>query len=208
MIMIKILKIFFLAITFFYASIGRADYYEVINVEKNDALNLRVKPDSNAERVTVKIPHDAKHILFYGEQKKRKLSVWYKIRFNGADGWVNSRYLRKRKIKKPKLLDKLACLGTEPSWILKRNMKTMRFSLYSDPKKEFVVKSIKTSINHGNQWMISAQNSSDNTLLDVAVTESNQCGDDMSDYIYRYDVKVSIGDNYLTGCCNRIGGHE
>lgn len=185
---------------------GWSGVYEVVNVPDNDTLNLREKPDPKSAKVTVKIPAGAKDILFHGESEQYKSSTWYKIRYGNATGWVNSRFLREQKPVKPELLETLLCRGTEPFWILKREGKKLQFSMYSDPEQTFQIADVKTSLNHGNQWRVSAKGES--SSISVSFTDSRQCSDGMSDFIFRYDARISKGEEYLTGCCNKIGGQE
>jgi hypothetical protein len=70
--------------------------FRVINVRSDDMLNMRAEPDYNAELVE-KIPYDAQSVEFLDERvfvkAKQKGFYWYKVKYNGKEGWVNSHFL-------------------------------------------------------------------------------------------------------------------
>jgi uncharacterized protein YgiM (DUF1202 family) len=83
--------------------------WAVTGVQPNDALNLRVAPNADSERIG-KIPHNARGLKNFGcpnrvtfEQWKRMSptqrnwaarSRWCEVEYQGMKGWVASRYLK------------------------------------------------------------------------------------------------------------------
>lgn len=73
---------------------GPNNYYKVIGVESWDVLYIREKGNPYAESVG-SIPCDGKCVLFLNATMRYKSRIWYKIKYNGIEGWVNSRFLSK-----------------------------------------------------------------------------------------------------------------
>lgn len=195
-------------ILFFLSFIVQAEMYEVIKVRKGDTLNIRSKPDHRAKLITA-IPHNATNIRHLGKQQRMGNSIWFKVTYDGAEGWVNSKYLTKANLyTTAKLVEQLTCFGTEPHWKLTRDAQSILFNKYSNPKDTFTVNKIQKSKKQSNQWKIIAGHNSKNTPMTLALTETKQCSDDMSSFIYRYKITISVDDMNLTGCCNKIGGTE
>ncbi|MDH5409385.1 MAG: SH3 domain-containing protein [Gammaproteobacteria bacterium] len=195
-----------IAFLLFVPTVANAVAYEVINVEQNDTLNMRADASPRAKLVK-RIPYNAKNVEFLGQTKDIKSSIWFKIRYDNAEGWVNSRYLQQHvKTRTAKLDDKLSCIGTEPAWSLDRADKLIKFSMYYEAADSFTVQKITKATNQQNQWKIVASGAKHS--LDLALTETSRCSDEMSGFIYRYEAKVGTGSNYLSGCCNKIGGTE
>lgn len=71
--------------------IYRINSYYVVNVDKNDTLNVRAKP-SNRSKIIARLSFDAKDIKVfnYGEEESLK---WIKIEVNHKVGWVYWKYI-------------------------------------------------------------------------------------------------------------------
>jgi serine/threonine protein kinase len=69
-------------------------YYRVDNVASDDVLNIRAAANPKA-KIIYKIPYSASGIEFLGETERQNRNVWFKVRFDGATGWVNSKFLSK-----------------------------------------------------------------------------------------------------------------
>lgn len=68
--------------------------YMVVNVPQGQSLNVRSAGHANAQK-TASIPHNAVGIVKFPKQVIHyKNSTWEKVRWNGRDGWVNSRFLK------------------------------------------------------------------------------------------------------------------
>ncbi len=68
--------------------------FMVVNVPRGESLNVRVSGSATSKRIA-NIPHNAVGVVkFPGQQVKHGRATWQKIRWNGRDGWVNTRYLK------------------------------------------------------------------------------------------------------------------
>ncbi len=68
--------------------------FKVVNVARGQSLNVRASGSATSKRIA-SIPHSAVGIVkFPGKQVRHGRNVWQKIRWNGRDGWVNTRYLK------------------------------------------------------------------------------------------------------------------
>ena len=71
--------------------IYRINSYSVVNVDKNDTLNVREKPNSRS-KIIAHLSFDAKDIKVfnYGEEESLK---WVKIEIKHKVGWVYWKYI-------------------------------------------------------------------------------------------------------------------
>ncbi|MDM8558961.1 serine/threonine protein kinase [Candidatus Parabeggiatoa sp. HSG14] len=69
-----------------------AKYYDVINVDIDDTLNVREFPGHSSKKVA-KVPRKEKCIQFLNHYRLVNSHVWVKIQYKGGQGWVNSSYL-------------------------------------------------------------------------------------------------------------------
>lgn len=94
-----------------YAETGGPDYWQVRDVEKNDVLNMRSKPDFKAPKIG-KIPSDARCVRNMGckggltlnefttlsdtekQQILKQRPRWCRVYYKETTGWVAGRYLR------------------------------------------------------------------------------------------------------------------
>lgn len=94
-----------------YAEADGPDYWQVRNVEKNDVLNMRNKPDFKADK-TGEIPFDASCVRNIGckggltlnefttlseiekQQILKQRPRWCRVRYKEVTGWVAGRYLK------------------------------------------------------------------------------------------------------------------
>ncbi len=94
-----------------HAEAGGPDYWQVRDVEKNDVLNMRNKPDLKAEK-TGEIPFDASCVRNMGckggltlneftalseiekQQILKQRPRWCRVRYKEVSGWVAGRYLK------------------------------------------------------------------------------------------------------------------
>jgi len=67
-------------------------YYDVINVEANDILNVREFP-GHQNNIVTQIPPTKKCVEFLGDYRLNDSQVWIKVRYQNTPGWVNSFYL-------------------------------------------------------------------------------------------------------------------
>ena len=73
----------------------------------------------------------------------------------------------------------------------------------SENETRFMVTDIHQSMNHNNQWVVSAKSGKDGNVI-MFVQESD-CSDDMSDHTYAYKTVFHYDSKRLTlsGCGNR-----
>ncbi|EDN69832.1 hypothetical protein BGP_1206 [Beggiatoa sp. PS] len=67
-------------------------YYDVINVEANDILNVREFP-GHQNNIVTQIPPTEKCVEFLGDYRLNDSQVWIKVRYQNTQGWVNSFFL-------------------------------------------------------------------------------------------------------------------
>ena len=76
---------------------GTSSLFRIVNVNSDDSLNIRSGPSPDSEIVGT-IPYNATGVEWVGEQKtvrgRTKSFEWYKIRYAGVSGWVNSDFLK------------------------------------------------------------------------------------------------------------------
>ena len=65
--------------------------YKVVNVRKDDTLNLRAKPN-NKSKIIAKLAPNTKGIKVFNV-KREELPSWEKVEVNGKIGWVYSKYI-------------------------------------------------------------------------------------------------------------------
>jgi len=108
----------------------------------------------------------------------------------------------------PVKFETLKCLGTEPFWSIDVKDNNLSMEDLNGTVKNFTLNAAIQSDNHNNRWFLKANDNKDNSPVILALTKSDQCSDDMSDFNYEYDVTALIqGDKVLSGCCNRIAHH-
>jgi len=69
-------------------------YYYVVNVPRNDVLNIRKSPNRQSKKVG-KISRNETCVWVVRSKRARNKRSWYKVAYRGVDGWVNSRYMRR-----------------------------------------------------------------------------------------------------------------
>lgn len=68
------------------------EYYNITGVSSWDVLWMRTDPNPNSSKVG-SVPYDGKCAQYLGNYEYYKNAKWLKIRFQGKQGWVNSKYL-------------------------------------------------------------------------------------------------------------------
>jgi len=67
-------------------------YYKVINVPKNDVLNIRRRPDHRSPKVG-RISRSEKCVMVIGTGYAPNGQKWYQVDYRKTIGWVNAHYL-------------------------------------------------------------------------------------------------------------------
>lgn len=179
-----------------------ASGYSVRGVAADDYLNVREDPSVRSPIVT-KIPHDAKSVRHLGDVERIGRQVWWRIKWQGKQGWVNKRYLVANQVASKPAAEKravLQCGGNEPFWGIKISKWSMEFSPMDGEKIFVPIVFNKTSENHTKIAAIEGKkgNNRITTLL-----EKRSCNDGMSDRAYDYAVSTIInGKRLYSGCCH------
>lgn len=72
--------------------LNRYGVWYVNNVAPDDTLNMRKSPNTHAP-IVYKIPYNAS-ILKVVQFKNSGSSTWYRVKYQGHSGWINSRFLK------------------------------------------------------------------------------------------------------------------
>lgn len=101
--------------------------FQIDGVAADDVLNIRSSPDA-ASGLVAAIPAGTANIDGLGMPLKVGQASWQRVRYGGAVGWVNARFLKPNASAPPAaptraaggvlLLQPLLCFGTEPFWAL------------------------------------------------------------------------------------------
>ena len=172
--------------------------FDVIDVARDDTLNVRQDPNSTAPIVTT-LPHDAAdlHIV--------QLSLegnWAYVSQGYQSGWVSVRFLQQQPVEQNAigLPPTLTCFGTEPFWSLQFTNQGLALSTpqgdtvhpltYSSPAAENVNLS---AMGFRFEWMTDDRRVRSHILPGL-------CNDGMSDTRYGLHYVDNLMGN--TGCCN------
>ncbi|VAW59385.1 hypothetical protein MNBD_GAMMA08-986 [hydrothermal vent metagenome] len=186
-----------------------ASNYRVVDVHSNDSLNVRSNAAYKSDVVGA-LKYDAENIILTGEKIQKGKSLWVEIKYKDITGWVNSRYLSEQVVPTKSgtnvFIKNLNCNGSEPDWVLKFDVhkNIIEFESLSFSKQMFLSQSVKASKNNTNKWFVTAKAIKGKEKLNISIIETNQCSDDMSDFVYRYSMIINTIDNGVySGCCNR-----
>lgn len=176
------------------------EFYRVSNVQKNDSLSMRKLPSAKSIELA-NIPYNTVAISGTGRKNNAGKSIWVEVYFDGQKGWVNKSYLTRTEGVSFK--EKLFCVYTEPFYSIDVISGELILRDMSENETHFIVTDIHQSLNHTNEWVVSAKSSKDGNVI-MFVQEGN-CSDDMSDFIYSYKTIFHYGNKNLTlsGCGNR-----
>jgi hypothetical protein len=73
---------------------SRVQYYQVVNVDTSDVLNIRQSSDYLSKEMG-RIPANEKCVAYLNKVRSHQSGYkWFKIHYNGITGWVNSYYLK------------------------------------------------------------------------------------------------------------------
>jgi len=187
-----------------------ADVFSVINVVKNDALNVRSAPSADAERLGT-LAFNATSVTTTGQTRKTGRATWIEIEFDGAKGWVNAAYLSATPTSQdsPLFREPLACSGTEPFWALQIEGTVGNFDSLAEGKSR--INFVSSRAAHGVPiiWALKGKTAADKSSVFALLEETNQCSDGMSDLTYRYSIRVDIENGpFYAGCCNPHPGQQ
>jgi uncharacterized membrane protein len=188
---------------------GGGTSYRVHGVAADDVLNIRVDPDAEAASSGT-IPSDAKHVEGLGAPKKVGATTWQRIRYGGAVGWVNERFLkanaggvRSRPPAPAKIeaLTPLVCFGNEPYWSLRFGADGMATcgSACEAPAELRVTKVLADR--SGTPDGFDLVDGKGNRWMRAVISKTGKCSDGMSDDPYPYELTGIVKSGNFTGCC-------
>ena len=70
------------------------ELYRVVGIGRGDQLNIRDRPDANAE-IIGRIPPNARRIAGFGcTDDTPSRQAWCRVKYNGVVGWVRETFIR------------------------------------------------------------------------------------------------------------------
>jgi len=212
-LLIKFLMIGLLSFYTTTLSANNSTYYAVTGVESDDALNLRQKATARSAIVT-RLPYDSVGIRRLEGEVMISGNIWWRIKWEGKQGWVNQRYLMPMAkkntdtnltqpviTKKMKTPATLHCGGNEPFWGMKITKNRVNYSPMEGKKLNLPVVFNKTSENNTSIAAIYAKQGNQQILS--MLQKVSACSDGMSDIDYPYAIAVIINQRqFYSGCCH------
>ncbi len=173
--------------------------YAVKGVAEDDYLNVREEANAGSHIVT-RIPFDGTGIV-----KLETEGNWWKVKWEGKQGWVNKRYLflpsGSAVTTKKESKAALRCGGTEPFWGIKITKKTLEYAPMDGEKLKLPIVFNKTSENNTSIASIYAEKANNKVIAVLQKVE--MCSDGMSDIDYPYAISVLINkEHFYSGCCH------
>jgi uncharacterized membrane protein len=171
--------------------------YSVTDVNFDDTLNVREKPDATSA-IAAKLAPDAVDIEVTGFSRDRS---WARITTGERAGWVAARYL-KRQEQAPwwEVATPLNCYGTEPFWSLRITDEGTEFDspLGPEPAQPGGMRATIPAAEGVSALGVE-------TLTGFAVIRPAECSDGMSDRIMALTIEMfrSIDgeETGYSGCC-------
>jgi uncharacterized membrane protein len=180
--------------------------YAVTGVTTDDYLNVRSKASARSA-IVIRIPYDTAGIRRLEGEAVVVGQTWWRIKWQGKQGWVNKRYLKKvvqhtgssaTGEAKPAILH---CGGNEPFWGMKITQHALAFSPMSGQKINVPVIFNKTSENNTSIAAIYAKKNGKQVI--AMLQKVSACSDGMSDINYPYAIAVIINNKqFYSGCCH------
>lgn len=183
--------------------------YRVDGVAADDVLNIRVDPDAESASSGT-IPPAAKHVEGLGAPKKVGATTWQRIRYGGAVGWVNARFLKANTGGVPsqppapakiEALTPLVCFGNEPYWSLRFGADGMATcgSACEAPAGLRVTKVLADR--SGTLDGFDLVDGEGKPWMRAVISKTGKCSDGMSDDPYPYEFTGIVESGNFTGCC-------
>jgi len=192
-------------------SADNADLYSVTGVDEDDYLNVREAANAQSPIVT-RIPNDGTGIRRLDGEKDQDGQIWWRIKWEGKQGWVNKRYLITPKTagsatdsksdgKADDSKTALHCGGNEPFWGIKITKKNLIYSPLDGDILNLPIIINKTSENNTSIAAVYAKKSADSVTAVLQKVET--CSDGMSDIDYPYSISAMINNQkFYSGCCH------
>ena len=202
----SLLKLFLVLLIFAQVGVVSAKgAYNVTGVAADDYLNVREQPDVKSQIVT-RIPFDGSGIRRLDGTNNVDGQLWWRIKWEGKQGWVNKRYLLLPQKKEPTTKNSdskaaLHCGGTEPFWGIKITKQALTFTPMGGEKLNLPIVFNKTSDNNTKIAAIYAKKQGEQVMAILQKVRS--CSDGMSDIDYPYSISAVINNQqFYSGCCH------
>ena len=176
-------------------------YYQVIELEGDDHLNVRAEPTSKSEDLgdlaSGSKPHEVLQIDSTGE--------WGRIIWLEGSGWVALRFMQQIEIEKlanTQIPVGLTCVGANPFWTLEfTSQKTGVISTQEEVKPMTVVNTAASR--NGNQFPVAVELQTNNNTATTTLRRA-QCSDGMGGLRYEWAADVVVNPQFtlLSGCCS------
>jgi uncharacterized membrane protein len=187
--------------------------YAVTGVDNDDYLNVRQKATARSAIVT-RLPYDSVGVRRLEGEAMISGNRWWRVRWEGKQGWVNQRYLRpvvkqahspivstSSRTKSAKTPATLHCGGNEPFWGMKITKNHLNYSPMDGKKLNLPVVFNKTSENNTSIAAIYAKQGNQQIL--AMLQKVSACSDGMSDIDYPYAIAAIINQQqFYSGCCH------
>ncbi|MCK5522456.1 MAG: SH3 domain-containing protein [Thiomargarita sp.] len=67
-------------------------YYNIVDIPKNDVLNIRKEPDFRSSKIG-QIPESEECVMVIDTANAPNKKKWYQVNYQDIIGWVNAHYL-------------------------------------------------------------------------------------------------------------------
>lgn len=171
--------------------------YRVVNVARDDVLNIRAEPSSLSEIIAAFGPFEN------GIEVTGAEANWLLVPIGERSGWVSSRFMERMG---PDwiagLPDRYSCFGTEPFWHLHVNEGVALWSAPDAPRRRFFTQPV-IGANQGTGTHIAHHRAGDTSV--TAFITHGLCSDGMSDATFGLRASLLWGgaeeNQIYTGCC-------
>jgi len=165
-------------------------YYQVIELEGDDHLNVRAEPASASEDIGD---------LASGSKE------WGRIIYLEGSGWVALRFMQQIEVEKlanTQVPVGLTCVGAKPFWTLEFKSQKIGVISTQEEVKQMAVVNTATSRN-GNQFPIAVELQTAGNTATTTLRRA-QCSDGMGGLRYEWAADLVVNPNFtlLSGCCS------
>lgn len=170
--------------------------FRVDGVAAGDVLNMRRGPDAASSLVGA-IPPGVRNVQGLGVPSSAGSSAWQRVRYAGAVGWVNARFLQPD----TSPLAPLSCFGSEPFWALEFAVDGGATCGQScEGLRGLRVVHLQVSP-AGEPQAFDIATSNGQVYLRGVMQRTGQCSDGISDNLYPYAFSGVGRPGSLEGCC-------
>jgi uncharacterized membrane protein len=192
-----------------------APRFGVRGVGSSDVLNVRASANPRG-KVVGTIPPDATEVRTTGKRLKRGRSLWWEVSYGQVHGWVNSRFLARRR--EPQIppspaapgdvfTETLTCFLDEPLWRIDiRKDGRAACSETCDGPEGLRATPPRTVKGKAGGWSVEIRDVQGSAFMALDLRRTGRCTEDFSDDRYAYEISARRprGPAYK-GCCNSLG---